>query len=232
VPSPLLPTFPSARDRQVDALRAVIEANLTHTLAAFMPGQIAVASSWDFPITLQTIPQTKLPALAVFGERAVNVQQGKQRLQERSFRIVWWLPAVAYDRIGDAWRLLQPAFETIVSTLNGLALYDLDAPGGVARRHTPEDILVGAGFDTIRALTIQASFNFVQDTTTKQAYPLMQVTFAAVCDTARGRYVYDPATLPRLTAFAAAISEEQREPEAQPAVRVQASAPESEETGT
>jgi hypothetical protein len=223
--SPMLPTFADTRDRQVDALLAVFEANLEAAVGPHIDGGRAVREAVDWPVTIHTVGSLKLPALSVFAETAQHHQEGKKKQLRRSFRAVWWHEHCAYDRIAKPWRHLRMVFETIHATLNGQALYALDEPGIEKPRVGPLDVLGGAGFRSVVVDSIASAFNFVQHTQMAQAYPLVQVTFVATHESTRGPYVYDPSTLPPLKAFAASILEAQRRPEEQPAVKVLAEKP-------
>jgi hypothetical protein len=187
-------------DVHVDALRAVLGANVSYGLADAIGAErwngIPVAATYGYPIILPLLHHHRLPALSVWRQKTRAIRRKKQRERVASFGIRYWLDAVPRDHMPDVWPVLEMARELMMRTLEGHSVVSFgETPAGDPL--PTSDLLVAAGFRNIE--DIEGASDFASATTQARLHPLVELTFTATHEPQFGAYAYDVDALSALT---------------------------------
>lgn len=103
-------------DEPLEALLGLLDSALNGEIA--VDEDQACASTHGWPISLARLPAAKLPALAVWRQRATFAPRMTGAHDERvTLRLAYLLPPTPLDRVGARWPLLQRAWEVVTCTL-------------------------------------------------------------------------------------------------------------------
>ena len=206
-------------DPLVDALRAVLSANLRFALAdawakhmhvseGGTPDEV-VARTYGFPVSLAIMPGTQRPCLAVWRQTSKFKQAGKKHHRRVTMGVRYWMDQVPFDHLDRRWPMLNEVFEVIADTLAGNSRLDIETSADGFERFPSTDILHLAGMVSLFPDTITSRVDFATDASGDAGfvYPMLDIAFDLETQALSGAFSQDAEGLPDLVALCAAITD-------------------------
>lgn len=142
-------TWTAGADALIDALRVIIAERVNAALTSTYGGDTIVTTK-GYPIPLDQLVQTKLPALSVYRVNAGHVSRGRRRNDLQSqIALDYFGPATQLTKLDSTWPLLHAVWvEAIDAVCDGSALSD------------PSQTLQSAGLVDLEEGSFAANYNF------------------------------------------------------------------------
>lgn len=128
----------AAEDALVDALRLLVQTSVNDALCARYEAN-PIASTYGYPITLESLDAVRLPALAVYRVSDGLTNIGRRNNAGRTqMALDYFGPTTPLHQLGERWPLLHEVWAQILAavcsdsvTINGTALTPLTTAGVV-----------------------------------------------------------------------------------------------------
>lgn len=147
--------FEAAEDDLVDALRLLIAVNVNDVLRDTYD-EDPIPTTYGYPVPLDQLPQTQLPALAVYRISDTFVSGGRRQDDVRAaMGVDYFGPPIPLTDLNDCWALLREVWEQLGISICGNSFTDKDG-----NEQTP---LTDAGVIKLQMPTVTAAYSFAVD---------------------------------------------------------------------